>query len=721
MTGQPDNIQQGTLPLEVVGAKQNTDTGLWEASDAGAYIQWPLQGVTGWLAISGQLQLVVGEAAFKLELHTASGSYPAALAVSLKGRIQDVLQLPEHVNYVRLYPLRSAGCFELSQLTLQPIHRLKAYWRMLRRVALFYWRQPEHVRLEAGLPWHLPLHHLPLAYQRVGLQRALSAPLSYPDWLKLAASRQSVARYQAAARQYCKRLRFTVVLYTQSECDRRSLQASVSSVERLIWPHAELTVLMVTDLGSKLPALQTSLSVQSVSWREALQMMRSERFESSDWVAFMRAGVLLSNDALCRLSVDISHQPDCLAWYSDHDHVTADGRHTTPCLKPDWSPHFQRVSHYAGDFCLVQSLALTVFEPMLALHGYELWLRVAEQVADALVGHSDFILWHQLDGSEPYRVDQRKLRESFQRQGLQAEIHVRDERFAAIHYALPEPAPLVSIIIPTRDMLHLVEACLTSLWQKTSYPNYEVLVIDNQSTDPAALQYFDRINRRERCRVIRYDHAFNYAAINNFAVDCAHGDFVCLLNNDTEIIEPDWLSRMLALLVQPGVGVVGAKLLYSHGTVQHAGDAVGPGGCADHMHSGIAGDAAGYMHRAILSQELSAVTAACLLTPRQLFVALGGLNAEQLAVAFNDVDYCLRVREAGYRVMLEADAVLYHHESVSRGKDDDPVKQQRASKEVAYMRERWADILQRDPYYNPNLNQMRPDFQLSKTPARRVV
>jgi GT2 family glycosyltransferase len=216
--------------------------------------------------------------------------------------------------------------------------------------------------------------------------------------------------------------------------------------------------------------------------------------------------------------------------------------------------------------------------------------------------------------------------------------------------------------------------------------------------------------------VFRYDRPFNFSAINNFAVRQARGTVLCLLNNDTEVISPDWLEEMVGHLLQARVGVVGAKLYYADGRVQHAGDAVGPGGCANHLHSSLDHDDPGYCRRAMLAQDLSAVTAACLVTWRKLYLGLGGLDEKRLAVAFNDVDYCLRVRAAGQRVVWTPHAELYHHESVTRGADDSWRRKLHARREVAEMRGRWANVMRRDPFYNPNLSYDQPDFSPSRMP-----
>jgi GT2 family glycosyltransferase len=263
--------------------------------------------------------------------------------------------------------------------------------------------------------------------------------------------------------------------------------------------------------------------------------------------------------------------------------------------------------------------------------------------------------------------------------------------------------------------MHL-NACVESVLGVSSYRNFELIVVDNQSVEPQTLAYLDDLAQKPRVRVLRYAQPFNFSAINNYAANQANGEVLCLLNNDTEVISSDWMEEMLGHLVQERVGIVGAKLYYPDGRVQHAGDVVGVGGIAAHLHASIERDHPGYGRRAVLVQELSAVTGACLMTWRSLYLQLGGLNERHLPVAFNDVDYCLRVWEAGYRVIWTPYAELYHHESLSRGQDLTPDKKVRIRSEEAYMRSRWKHVLQHDPFYNPNFSYNRPDFSLSHAP-----
>lgn len=281
-----------------------------------------------------------------------------------------------------------------------------------------------------------------------------------------------------------------------------------------------------------------------------------------------------------------------------------------------------------------------------------------------------------------------------------------------VRYPLPTIPPKVSLLIPTRDGVEILKPCVDALLERTDYPNFEVLILDNQSSCEKTLRYMDEVAADSRVRVLRWNFPFNYSSINNFGVQHATGDLIGLVNNDIEPINSDWLCEMVRQAIRPEVGCVGAKLYYPNDTIQHAGVILGIGGVAGHAHKYFDRHADGYFSRLHLVQNMSAVTAACLLVRRSLFEEVGGLDEKNLAVAFNDVDFCLRVRDAGYRNLWTPYAQAYHHESVSRGADDTPEKRQRHNKEAAYMRARWGDALLKDPAYNPNLTLIHEDFSL---------
>jgi len=459
------------------------------------------------------------------------------------------------------------------------------------------------------------------------------------------------------------------------------------------------------------------------------------------WLLLIRAGDQLAKHALYWFACQALAQPDAALMYADDDALDEAGRHCAPRFKPDWSPEHLRSTNYIGAAAALRGREVVAAGGLKADDivdgGYGLLLRVAELV-EGRVAHVPAVLLHRWVSPPPEEAWEPKFDAvSGCERGSNADVlrsHLKQCRVVAevvpirlgkgreaelgcrVKYALPNVPLMVSLIVPTRDALALTRTCVESVLARSSYRYFEILIVDNQSTDPAALTWFDEIAQLPQVRVLRYDKKFSFSAINNYAVSQARGEVLCLLNNDTEVISPDWMEEMLGHLVQPGVGAVGAKLLYPDGRVQHAGDAVGPRGCADHLHEGIGRDDPGYCNRALVAHEVSAVTGACLMTWRGLYQELGGLDEVNLKVAFNDVDYCLRVQEAGQRVIFTPHAQLYHHESASRGQDNSWLKLRRTRREADYIRRRWKERLYHDPYYNPNLSYRAPDFSLSFAP-----
>ena len=289
-----------------------------------------------------------------------------------------------------------------------------------------------------------------------------------------------------------------------------------------------------------------------------------------------------------------------------------------------------------------------------------------------------------------------------------------------VRYRLPKSVPLVSLIIPTRNGLRLLRRCFESILEKTTYQHYEILLVDNGSDDPETLRYLESIQGDSRVRIIRDNRPFNYSELINSAVTSASGTVIGLLNDDMEVITPDWLSEMVSHALRPEVGAVGARLWYPNDTLQHAGVILGIRGVAGHAHRYLKRGGKGYFGRASLIQSFCALTAACLVVRKETFEKVGGFN-EALQVAFNDVDFCLRVREAGYRNIYTPYAELYHHESATRGDEDTAEKQLRFSKESAYMKQRWGDLLLNDPAYSPNLTLEYQDFSLAWPPRVELV
>jgi len=331
--------------------------------------------------------------------------------------------------------------------------------------------------------------------------------------------------------------------------------------------------------------------------------------------------------------------------------------------------------------------------------------------------------------------------EHFVRVGIEATLSPTKGSYWRVHYPIPHPAPKVTLIIPTRNRLNVLKPCIDSLLTKTTYPNFEILIVDNDSDEPETLAYLAEVAQEPaapteiqppaaehsenappgqtpaaRVRVARFPGDFNFSAINNFGVSQTDAPVVGLLNNDLAVIHGDWLDEMVSHALRPEIGCVGAKLYYPDDRIQHAGVILGIGGVAAHAWQTHPRGSAGQAHRNLLQQNLSAVTAACLVIRREVYEQVGGLEADQLKVAFNDVDFCLKVRAAGYRNFWTPYAELYHHESASRGKEDTLEKRDRFRTEVEYMTSKWGDVLQNDPAYNPNLTLTINDFTLSDPP-----
>jgi GT2 family glycosyltransferase len=309
--------------------------------------------------------------------------------------------------------------------------------------------------------------------------------------------------------------------------------------------------------------------------------------------------------------------------------------------------------------------------------------------------------------AKPYARDAstRAVREHLARGGFDAQVQPLspDSTMLRVSFAVPDPAPMVSIIVPTRDKADLLARCIDSVKARTRYPNYEIIIVDNGSREPRAVEQLAKLAQQPDITVLRIDAPFNYSALNNQAVAVARGSLLCLLNNDIEVISPDWLDTLVGYAVLPQSGAVGAALWYPNDRLQHGGVLLGIGDLAGHYHHMLPRGARGYFGRAVLAQQVSAVSAACLVVRRALYDEVGGLDAEHLAVAFNDVDLCLKLAAAGYRNLYVPYAELYHHESASRGSDTTSSNAARFNRETAWMRERWGAQVREDRFYNPNL------------------
>lgn len=437
------------------------------------------------------------------------------------------------------------------------------------------------------------------------------------------------------------------------------------------------------------------------------------------YILLMQPGDTLEEYAVYEFTKAIKEHPEAGMIYSDSDRVDWEKKeYFDPQFKPDDSRITLLSGNYIGNSILFQKSLLAGLGEIRREYGsqivYDCILRCREKTGSMV--HIQRILYHQ---SSPLERNLRQRQELCQEWEAGRRIlrnFLEEHQIAATvewaNYPLryrvnwaPAGNPLVSVVIPNQDHIHDLEQCLQSIFTKSTYKNLEVLVVENNSTQESTLAYYRGMQERyPGVRLLNWEREFNYSAINNFAVREARGEYLIFLNNDTEVLTPGWVEELLFLCQCPGAGVVGAKLYYPDGTIQHAGVILGLGTVAGHLFVKEPGKIPGYQGRACTIQNLSAVTAACMMTEKKLFEQVGGFD-ETLQVAFNDVDYCMKVTSAGRQVIFNPNAELYHYESKSRGLEDTPQKKERYDREVAYFCSKWGVVLEQgDPYYNPNLS-----------------
>jgi GT2 family glycosyltransferase len=552
----------------------------------------------------------------------------------------------------------------------------------------------------------------------------------YHEWIRQfdQITEQSAAQIRSMIALLEEQPLISVVVPTYNS-DLKFLTEMIESVKGQIYPHWELCIAddastdpSVRDVLQEAAALDSRIKVTFRTSNGHISEASNSALATATgkFVALLDHDDLLPVHALFMVARYINRYPQAQLFYSDEDKLNEDGKRTAPYFKSDWNPEMfltQNMFSHLGVF--ETDLVRKVGGFRKGFEGsqdYDLTLRCVEVAGDGKVVHIPHILYHWRiapgstagSGSEkPYAhlAAMKAIQEHFERQGVQATLEepIANLQVFRVRYALLRPEPKVSIIIPTRDGVELLRQCINSIQTRTIYQNYEILVVDNGSVKSETFAYFDEIKKRPNIQVIPDNSPFNFSALNNRAAAAASGDYLCLLNNDIEVISPDWLNEMVSLAARPGNGAVGACLWYPNGALQHGGVVIGLGGIAGHMHHMLTRGQFGYFGRAVVTQNLSAVTAACLVISKKIYQEVGGLN-EDLAVAFNDVDFCLRVQELGYRNVWTPYAELYHHESATRGSDMDPDKYQRFLKEIRWMEDRWNDHLKFDPAYNPNLS-----------------
>lgn len=456
----------------------------------------------------------------------------------------------------------------------------------------------------------------------------------------------------------------------------------------------------------------------------ALEMAEGE------FVGLLDHDDLLAPNALYEVVKALEADRELDAVYTDEDKVTTElDEHFQPHLKPDFNLDLLRSNNYICHFFVVRRSVVKKAggfrQEFDGAQDHDFIFRCVETARR--VGHIPEILYHwrthkastaDNPASKMYAFDagKRAIEAHLQRTDTEGVVtHTPDLGFFRVKYPV-QGNPLVSIIIPNKDEKETLKDCIESIRKKTEYENYEIIIVENNSTTEEIFQYYKELSQDPRIRLLRWKKEFNYSAINNYGVNHARGEYLIFLNNDVKIITPGWIKEMLGVCQRPEVGAVGVKLIYPDNTIQHAGCVIGIGGIAGHMFVDMPSNRTGYLHKASILQDMSAVTAACMMMKRTAFEEAGGFT-EKLAVAFNDVDLCLKVRKNEKLIVYDPYVQLYHMESKTRGAEDSTEKVRRFQEEIEYMRCQWIDILKKgDPYYNKNLSLTKWNYSLRPLP-----
>jgi GT2 family glycosyltransferase len=530
------------------------------------------------------------------------------------------------------------------------------------------------------------------------------------------------------------------VLMPVYNTDERWLRPAIESIRGQLYTEWELCIADDASpdprVGQLLREFQAKDSRIKVAFREVNGHISAAsnsalQLATGEFIALVDHDDVLPSHALLAVVHELNRHPDADIVYSDEDRLDESDRRYDPYFKPDWNPELfcgQNFISHLGIYRTELVRRVGGFrEGIEGSQDYDLAWRVIEQSEKGRIRHIPHVLyhWRAIRGSAALGTREKAYAHDAARRAVEghlarigaggtcqpADNAVYHQR---VRYPLPQPRPHVTIIIPTRDRVDLLTRCVGSLTGRSTYENYDILIIDNGSTEAETLAYFERLRSEPRASILRIDEPFNFSRLNNQAAAAARGEVLCFLNNDTEVISPDWLEEMVSLACQEDVGAVGAMLYYPDDKMQHAGVVLGMGGVASHAHKGLARGSPGDHGRAALTQAMSAVTAACMVVRRIVFNAAGGFD-ETLAVAYNDVDLCLRIGSLGLRNVWTPFAELYHYESESRGDD---LRSARAGFRVEsqMIRDRWGALLNADPYFNPNLSLKRPDFGLAYPP-----
>lgn len=689
----------------------------------------------GWYLLELKLQLPQVRAFARLYPDFGNGESEAeAFGLPLRsGKAYKRLIYLRAPARLRFDPLEAAGEFRIAHFSLLRISPAYAASRIQMKLA------HNHPRYRDGMPPDANAPALWADYCQL-FERRKEALISYAEWIEAVEKpRWQALAAEAAALDQARPASFSIILPVYNT-EPAHLRECLDSVLAQSYPHWELCI---ADDASSQPHVRPLLEDYAardprirIHWRSrnghiSAASNSALALANGDFIVLLDHDDTLAPHALLSVAKAIQSQPGADIFYSDEDKIDAFGQRADAFFKPDWNPdllYSQNYISHLGVYRRTLVMAAGGFrEGYEGSQDYDLLLRCIARIkaGPQSIVHIPQVLYHWRmsehstasgHANKDYASDAglRALQDHFDQAHPGVEVSIVAPGIYRHRWPLPENPPLVSLIIPTRDAYEILHTCVESILAKTTYPHYEILIVDNQTTCPQTLAYFDSLQARHpgKLRVLRYDAPFNYSAINNYAAAQARGEVIGLINNDVEVITPDWLTEMLSHAIRPDIGCVGAKLFYPDGSLQHGGVVLGIGGVAGHASKYIPAEEDGYFSRMRTIYNPSAVTAATLLVRKSIFDAVGGLDERNLQVAFNDVDFCLRVLDAGHRNLWTCHAGLFHHESKSRGADDTPEKNARFCQEETWMRNHWGARLDSDPAYHPYLSRVREDYSL---------
>ena len=650
------------------------------------------------------------------------------------------------IERIRFDPIDHSGGFKLKALNIQPITEADALDSMLTHVSDKHpnYIDKTHDEVVTSVALLSDSTHKTCAEILLKLyeetQTNNNRLIDYQTWMEtiepIGLPAVEIMRQNINAFTYKPLI--SIIMPTYNTPDKY-LRLCIESVIKQNYPYWELCI---ADDNSPQKHVQRTLkeyaqrdprikyTIREVNGHISAASNSALTLATGDFVALLDHDDELPPYALYFIAEAINTHPDAAVIYSDEDKIDESGSRFEPHFKSDWNPDLFFSQNYVSHLGVYRRTLLEQISGFrLGVEGsqdQDLLLRCLPHIDSTQIIHVPRVLYHwrtlpgstaMAAGEKTYTTDAgiKALEDYFQQIGQQVRVEMgKVPNTYRVHYPVPTPEPLVSLLIPTRDKVELIETAVRSILEKSTYQNYEILILDNGSIEEATLKYFAAIQAQDsRVRVLRWDFPFNYSAINNFGASQAKGEILGLINNDIEVISPEWLSEMVSHAIRPEIGCVGAKLYFSNDTIQHAGVICSLGGVAGHSHKYFPRDHPGYFYRLVLPQNITAVTAAVLLVKADIFHSVSGLDETNLTVAFNDVDFCLKVRKAGYRNLWTPYAELYHYESISRGAEDNPEKLKRFDSEMDYMKKKWPSFMDQDPMYNPNLTRDREDFSIT--------